>query len=214
MMSFSAMAPIQPHRDQKRSVVSFVRVPRTRSRTRQPPQPAAEAQVRLVWRGEQDHRRACRACCGSRPVTGRVPRPTASAKALFSALATWTSAPRDRRSSSWPGSALDLYAGSGAIRAGGRQPRCDQVVLVENHRSVVEVIRRNISATGLADRVQVRPMGVEHTWPALAEQFDIVVVDLPYGVATEVVDSVLARLADGWLAARWAGRGGAFAARP
>ncbi len=132
----------------------------------------------------------------TRPTTDRV------REALFSALATWTGGTEGPAEQQLAGVRfLDLYAGSGAIGLEAASRGADQVVLVENHRSVVEVIRRNISATGLADRVQVRPMGVDACLAGPAEPFDIVWCDPPYGVATEVVDGVLARLADGWLAA-------------
>lgn len=131
----------------------------------------------------------------TRPTTDRV------REALFSALATWAGGTEGAADEQLAGIRfLDLYAGSGAIGLEAASRGASEVVLVENHRTVVEAIRRNITATHLADRVALRPMTVESYLAGDPEPFDVVWCDPPYAVSGEVVDAVLARLAEGWLA--------------
>lgn len=132
----------------------------------------------------------------TRPTTDRV------REALFSTLAAWAGGAEEAPEEQLVGiRLLDLYAGSGAIGLEAVSRGAKEAVLVEAHRPVVELIRRNAAATGLADRVRVQPVGVTVFLAGEPEPFDVVWLDPPYSMSTADVDAVLARIARGWLAA-------------
>lgn len=131
----------------------------------------------------------------TRPTTDRV------REALFSALATWAGGADESTDQQLAGIALlDLYAGSGAIGLEALSRGARRVVLVENQRTVAELIKRNAQQTRLADRAEVRTGTVNSYLAGDPERFDVVWLDPPYGIATEQVDAALARIAEGWLA--------------
>lgn len=131
----------------------------------------------------------------TRPTTDRV------REALFSMLATWAgaadAAPEEQLADM---ALLDLYAGSGAIGLEAISRGASRAVLVENHRQALESIRRNLAATGMADRVQVQPVNVTTFLAGSPEQFDVVWLDPPYSTSNVEVEAVLVRVAQSWLA--------------
>lgn len=131
----------------------------------------------------------------TRPTTDRV------REALFSMLATWAgaadAAPEEQLADI---ALLDLYAGSGAIGLEAISRGASRAVLVENHRQALESIRRNLAATGMADRVQVQPVNVTTFLAGSPELFDVVWLDPPYSTSNVEVEAVLVRVAQSWLA--------------
>lgn len=131
----------------------------------------------------------------TRPTTDRV------REALFSMLATWAgaadAAPEEQLADM---ALLDLYAGSGAIGLEAISRGASRAVLVENHRQALESIRRNLAATGMADRVQVQPVNVTTFLAGSPELFDVVWLDPPYSTSNVEVEAVLVRVAQSWLA--------------
>lgn len=131
----------------------------------------------------------------TRPTTDRV------REALFSMLATWAGAADAAPEEQLAGiTLLDLYAGSGAIGLEAISRGASRAVLVENHRQALESIRRNLTATGMADRVQVQPVNVTTFLAGSPEQFDVVWLDPPYSTSNVEVEAVLVRVAQSWLA--------------
>jgi 16S rRNA (guanine966-N2)-methyltransferase len=98
---------------------------------------------------------------------------------------------------------LDLYAGSGAVALEALSRGASHAVLVENARTALTVLHRNIAALGVADQCTVVPSDASE-WLATAAPpggtpFSVVFLDPPYKRA---VEPDLARLAArGWLAA-------------
>lgn len=132
----------------------------------------------------------------TRPTTDRV------REALFSSLVTWADGTDAEPEEQLAGlRLLDLFAGSGAIGLEAASRGASEVVCVENHKPAVEVIRRNIAATRLAERVQVRNASVSGFLSGEPEAFDVVWLDPPYGLASEQVDALLTRVVEGWLVA-------------
>ncbi|MFT3916130.1 MAG: 16S rRNA (guanine(966)-N(2))-methyltransferase RsmD [Anaeromyxobacteraceae bacterium] len=79
------------------------------------------------------------------------------------------------------GAVLDLYAGSGALALEALSRGCARAVCVDADRDATETVRRNASALGLSDRVEVRRGRVEEVLPLLPEgAFALVFVDPPY----------------------------------
>lgn len=93
---------------------------------------------------------------------------------------------------------LDLYAGSGAVALEAASRGATPVVAVEKDRRAAQVIRRNVSDSGLA--VQVVGGSVEKYLDGEPRPFTVAWLDPPYAVADARVGAVLHRLADGWLA--------------
>ena len=124
---------------------------------------------------------------GTRPTSDRV------REALFSAL--------EARGAVAGARVLDLYAGSGALGLEALSRGASGAVLVEGDRRVAAVIRANVEAIGLRDRAMVRAATVESVLRVEPDAaYDLVLIDPPYAVAEDALASVLARLADGWLA--------------
>ena len=134
--------------------------------------------------------------------SGRNTRPTTDRvrEAVFSAVAAWARTADRPPEQALAGLAFcDLYAGSGAVGLEAASRGAAPVLLVEQDRSTVQLIRRNAAELGLA--VGVRPGDV----PALLRRpaqtgFDVVFADPPYDVPTPVAEAQLADLeAHGWL---------------
>jgi 16S rRNA (guanine966-N2)-methyltransferase len=122
---------------------------------------------------------------------GDAVRPTADRvrEALFSSLQ-----PRlpDAR-------VLDLYAGSGALGLEAASRGAARVVLVERDRRVLEVLRGNVTAVGLAGvevvAGEVLAVLAGRGGPSLSGgAFDLVLADPPYATAASEVDAMLAAL--------------------
>jgi 16S rRNA (guanine966-N2)-methyltransferase len=107
---------------------------------------------------------------------GSATRPTASRvkQTLFDLLAPRLSGCRF----------LDLFAGSGAVGLEALSRGAAEVVLVENDRRAVKLIRRNAERLGpLGPHVNVRPVHFGQALTALARErrrFEVVFLDPPY----------------------------------
>jgi 16S rRNA (guanine(966)-N(2))-methyltransferase RsmD len=80
------------------------------------------------------------------------------------------------------GAALDLYAGSGALALEALSRGCERATCVEADRRAAETIRRNATALGWADRVEVRHGRVEDLAARLPGGYALAFVDPPYAV--------------------------------
>lgn len=79
---------------------------------------------------------------------------------------------------------LDLFAGTGALALEALSRGAAQAVLVEDHKSALLLLRRNVEALGLKERVLVLALNVQAAIKKLAgqgETFDLVFLDPPYG---------------------------------
>ncbi len=124
---------------------------------------------------------------GTRPTSDRV------REALFSAL--------DARDLLAGARVLDLYAGSGALGLEALSRGAAAVVLVESDRGAASVVRANAEALGFGTTATVVTTTVERAVALPADvPFDLVLLDPPYAVDEAVLDRVLARLAQAWLA--------------
>ncbi len=76
---------------------------------------------------------------------------------------------------------LDLYAGSGAVGIEALSRGATSCLFIERGPEALAVLRRNLEATGLADKGRVSREAVEHFLAAPhGERYDIVMVDPPF----------------------------------
>lgn len=77
---------------------------------------------------------------------------------------------------------LDLYAGSGALAIEAISRGAASAVCVEHDRSAAAIVRANLSALGLEDRVILLSRRVRESAPEIAARgpFELVLVDPPY----------------------------------
>lgn len=97
---------------------------------------------------------------------------------------------------------LDLFAGTGAVGLEALSRGAAAATFVESDRAACDVLRRNVSAVGLAGAtVLPRPVAsVLATEPGTPADF--VFADPPYSLGEQEMSTLLARLADrGWLSA-------------
>lgn len=114
---------------------------------------------------------------------GRVTRPTPDRVrgALFNILGQAFSGER----------VLDLFAGTGALSIEALSRGASEAVLVEMAASPIRAIRRNLLATGFADRVTLYEMDVEKALAVIARErrgargFDLIFAGPPYAYARE-----------------------------
>jgi 16S rRNA (guanine966-N2)-methyltransferase len=78
------------------------------------------------------------------------------------------------------GSVLDLYAGTGALGIEALSRGADRGDFVEADAKACEVIRENITRTGMLDRAKVYPLAVAKALNRLRGPYDLVVADPPY----------------------------------
>jgi 16S rRNA (guanine966-N2)-methyltransferase len=103
--------------------------------------------------------------------------------------------------------ALDAFAGSGALGIEALSRGAERVRFVDQNRASVEAIRDNLERTGLGDRAEVE-LG-EATAVVTRERnpdgdgYGLVFADPPYADPPEIVERLLAVLADGRLAPGW-----------
>ncbi len=104
---------------------------------------------------------------------------------------------------------LDLYAGTGALTFEALSRGAQDAVLVEEHQAALGVLRQNVEALGLTDRVRVLALpvvGALKKLDALGAEFCLVFLDPPYGrglalkTLTALEASVLL-LPDAWVVA-------------
>lgn len=91
-------------------------------------------------------------------------------------------------------SALDLFAGSGALGIEALSRGAVRAVLVERNPRAVAVIAENLDRTGLAGRARVVRDDVARFCRAPGSSFDVVLVDPPYLLATPEVYALLGDL--------------------
>lgn len=133
-------------------------------------------------------------------VPGAGTRPTADRvrEAVFSAVTSALGSLGGAR-------VLDLYAGSGAVGIEALSRGAAHALLVESDRRALDVVRANVASVGLPGAVVLgadvsRLTGAAPPPGALAP-YDLVFADPPYDTADDVLDAVLAGLAEhGWLA--------------
>jgi 16S rRNA (guanine966-N2)-methyltransferase len=125
---------------------------------------------------------------GTRPTSDRV------REAIFSAL--------EARDAIEGASALDLYAGSGALGLEAASRGASEVVLVEKAKSAAAICRRNADAITRAARGGVRPPRVQVAMRGVASYlesavgtFDLVFIDPPYDLDELALAHDLALLA-------------------
>lgn len=93
---------------------------------------------------------------------------------------------------------LDLFAGSGAIGLEALSRGAQRVVFVEKDRGVVELIKENVKAVGLEDRVRVYNLDAKKAVRVLkekGEEFDLIFMDPPYR-DQRLVEQVLTEILD------------------
>lgn len=108
-------------------------------------------------------------------VRGRDVRPTSERvrEAIFDMLAPWV--PQAR--------VLDLFAGTGALGLEALSRGAHEAVFVEKAPAALHVLRANVAALGVAEKVRVLPMPVARALFVLAGEravFDVALVDPPY----------------------------------
>ena len=92
--------------------------------------------------------------------------------------------------------ALDIYAGSGAVGLELLSRGLSQAVFVEQDRGVLRVLRDNIASLK-AETAEVLPVSAERVAERLQDKFDIVFMDPPYEVPTARILSVVRGLVSG-----------------
>ncbi|MGC7846666.1 16S rRNA (guanine(966)-N(2))-methyltransferase RsmD [Desulforudis sp. 1088] len=93
---------------------------------------------------------------------------------------------------------LDLCAGTGAVGIEALSRGAESATFVEKDAKTASLIRKNLEATGLADRAAVWVMDFRRALTELGrkgQRFDIVFVDPPYRLGQE--DAALTELAAG-----------------
>jgi 16S rRNA (guanine966-N2)-methyltransferase len=118
---------------------------------------------------------------------GRDIRPTADRvrETIFNVLGQWVE-----------GAVLDLYAGTGALGLEALSRGATHAVLVDRDREAVELCRKNASALGFEEKVEVLALPVDRAVQILGGRggtFELVFADPPY--AAKVVEDVLERVA-------------------
>jgi 16S rRNA (guanine966-N2)-methyltransferase len=123
----------------------------------------------------------------TRPTTDRV------REALFSAITSWVGTSARPPEDSLAGlSFCDLFAGSGAVGLEAASRGAAPVLLVEADKRTAGTTSRNVATLGLQARVLTMKVEPLTRQPA----------DVPFDLAAEAVESVLAALLEqGWVAA-------------
>lgn len=97
---------------------------------------------------------------------------------------------------------LDLFAGSGGIGIEALSRGAERAVFVDKERLCTEIIRCNLSATGLSERAEVYTNDVFRAIKTLGHKqrrFDFIYLDPPY--TSGLADKALAEIAQGNLLA-------------
>ena len=124
---------------------------------------------------------------------GRATRPTSdrAREGLFSMLQSRLGTFEGLR-------AADLFAGTGAIGLEALSRGAASCTFIDNDRSAIATLQRNLAAFDARERADVRTQGIEHAQPPAAP-CDIVFMDPPYG--TGMAEMALARVAnEAWVA--------------
>jgi 16S rRNA (guanine966-N2)-methyltransferase len=75
---------------------------------------------------------------------------------------------------------LDLYSGTGALGIEALSRGAEHCDFVEADAKTCEVIRENLTRTGMLDRAKVYPLPVSRALSRLRGPYDLVVADPPY----------------------------------
>ncbi|MGQ9919754.1 MAG: 16S rRNA (guanine(966)-N(2))-methyltransferase RsmD [Desulfobacca sp.] len=78
---------------------------------------------------------------------------------------------------------LDLFAGTGALGIEALSRGASGAIFVEEHRTSLAVLRRNLALCGLTDVGHIYPLPVQKALPQLAAQgqrFTLILLDPPY----------------------------------
>jgi 16S rRNA (guanine966-N2)-methyltransferase len=147
--------------------------------------------VTRIIAGSARGRRIAVPRAGVRPTSDRV------REALFSSVESKLGALAGLR-------LVDLYAGSGAIGLEALSRGASHVLLVERDRRALETVTANIATVGLPNAVALGSDVTSLTSmvppPSAVAPYDVAFLDPPYDVPDQVVEGVLAGLADnGWL---------------
>lgn len=114
---------------------------------------------------------------------GHATRPTSDRvrEALFSVLGDVAAT-----------SVLDLYAGTGALGIEALSRGATRAVFVENARSALDVLRKNIASLGLTSSAVVLANPVVRAIRGLSsyDTFDLVFVDPPYADLAEAAEAI------------------------
>ncbi len=89
---------------------------------------------------------------------------------------------------------LDLFAGSGQLGIEALSRGAKSCIFVDTSREAQEVIRRNLAATKLSTNARVAAMEAAAFLNGTSEQFDIALLDPPYG--QNLILAVLPKLAE------------------
>ena len=120
---------------------------------------------------------------GTRPTSERA------REALFSTLGSYLDITGTR--------VLDLYAGTGAVGLEALSRGAKHATFVERNRAAAEVLRRNITTTGLGGAELVAASVTAYLSAAPApEPFEFVFADPPYALSEPALVQVLRTLAD------------------
>jgi 16S rRNA (guanine966-N2)-methyltransferase len=95
-------------------------------------------------------------------------------------------------------SCLDLFAGTGALCLEALSRGASTVVMVERSAAAQRQLRENVERLGAAGAQVVATDALDYL-RSPARGFDIVFLDPPFAVATEMISDCSARLAQGWL---------------
>lgn len=89
---------------------------------------------------------------------------------------------------------LDLYAGAGSLGIEALSRGADKAVFVENYRSAINCLRKNLAQTKLAEKGQILKVQVELGLTLLNQQeqrFNLIFLDPPFTINPEELKKVL-----------------------
>lgn len=89
---------------------------------------------------------------------------------------------------------LDLFAGSGQLGIEALSRGAKSCIFVDTSREAQEIIRRNLAATKLSTNARVAAMEAAAFLNGTSEQFDIALLDPPYG--KNLISALLPKLAE------------------
>lgn len=113
----------------------------------------------------------------TRPATDRV------REAVFSAIGGWVAG----------ADVLDLYAGSGSYGLESLSRGAASATFVEKGKAAVEALRSNVEAVGLGGTIIASDVDAFLAQPGRSS-YDLVFIDPPWSLPTQVVDVQLAAL--------------------
>ena len=93
---------------------------------------------------------------------------------------------------------LDLFAGSGNLGIEALSRGASKAYFIDSKRQAIELIRKNLEVTGLAERAEIIQSEAERIIPRLSEMgaaFDLIFLDPPYRISVSQVGAVIEKLA-------------------